>query len=203
MENSPEGLGSPTPGCESKGLYRAPLTLSWSKLARIEGEGGPTDSLASPSQTRRRRRDDRYPPSPCLPLIGGADQSSPRGPGHWTNPAAGRGGSQAVSQVAFSSRFRPKIVLSSGPACPAPGGPWGQGTAGIPPGGRWRLYTLPLPQDGDGLEKCLFFSYRCRNSIFSQRHYFCSCLKFVYFPYCRAYTKSKTNVKVQVFSSCV
>ena len=70
------------------------------------------------------------------------------------------------------------------------------------PRGHEQLHALYPPQGWVELEKCLFFLYRCRNSIFSQRHYFCSYLKFVYFPYCRAYTKLK-NVNVQGFISCV
>ncbi|CAK6438312.1 unnamed protein product [Pipistrellus nathusii] len=57
VENSPRGSGPPALGCESKGLYLGPLSLSWSKLAMNRVEGTP--QISSPLLHRHRRGDGK------------------------------------------------------------------------------------------------------------------------------------------------
>lgn len=73
VENSPRGSGPPALGCESKGLYLGPLSLSWSKLAMSRVEGTPQISSPLLHHTEEETGRDRYP---LLSL-------HPMPPSHW------------------------------------------------------------------------------------------------------------------------
>lgn len=76
-----------------------PLTLSWSKLTMMEGEGAP--QISFPLFHRRGREYLKRQPHPLSPhslaslSLEELTKVALKGPKHLTNPAAGRGGNQA------------------------------------------------------------------------------------------------------------
>lgn len=107
----PEGLGSPTLGCESKGLYLGPLSLSWSKLAMIRVEGSP--QISSLLLLRQRRGDGKIDPPHLLslhPLLPSYWRSRPKQPSRAVTldqSSCWQRGDPSVFPRAFSSRFHP------------------------------------------------------------------------------------------------